>query len=61
MNEQKDPIEVCPAIYFDCWKCDEGQYADDNLDQDWLGDRMVYAGLIICEHCGADNHVFREM
>jgi hypothetical protein len=54
-------VQACRAIYFDCEKCDHGQYADYTLDHDWEDDRAVYADNIDCEKCGHTNRVIEEM
>ena len=54
-------VEAEKAIWFECEKCNEGQYADYSLEYSWEDDRAVMADNIDCELCGHTNRVIEEL
>ena len=54
-------VEALKAIYFECEKCEHGQYADYTLNNNWEDDRAVNADDIICEKCNHSNRVIEEI
>ena len=49
------------AILFRCENCKKPQFHKDSLKIAWYEDRTVVQDHILCEFCGHDNHVIREL
>ena len=57
----ENSTECWQAIEFECFKCGEVQYADDNLEHGEYNGCAVESDILDCESCGVENFVFRSV
>lgn len=54
-------VECWPALEFECEKCGEIQYCDNNLEPEMVDGRVVSQDTIDCDKCSHENRIFQEL